>query len=110
MVVSSGRESNLAGMQAVKHLGQHMQNIMHSQGAQADQLMLDPVAPCASVGPSPFSCPSSHAQQPCDSLSAGAERAAPPAAARSRSWAALAPTMSEDLSAEDWLVVAGGAW
>lgn len=82
--------------------------------------MLDPVAPCATVGPPPFCCPSSQAQpqhasgqahQPHHGLQpAKIEAAAAAPLAAARSWAALAPTASEDLSAEDWLVVAGGAW
>ncbi|KAK9836512.1 hypothetical protein WJX74_002045 [Apatococcus lobatus] len=91
-------------VQAVKDLRQYLQCSLPGSGAHQDRLPLDPVAPCTILGPSAAQLPAvQSAPPPRKAIAATAPTAA-------NSWGALAPTASEDLSAEDWLVVAGGAW
>ncbi len=93
-------------MQAVARLAAYAQSMPdcardQSRATGLQQPVTTSGAACQDLRPTPY-----ERQVPATSGSAAAAHAAP---ARKNSWAMVGPAGSEDLSADDWLVVAGGA-
>lgn len=99
-----------SGMQAVDRLATHMQSMpahpadhKDSGGRQQSASSRDAIPPQMQPAPDAPARPATAAKSAAAAASASASRS---------SWAVIAPAASEDLSADDWLVVAGGttAW